>query len=171
MWGPSAFPATVTHINNWRIHVIKFDLDALDIELYEAACAQLLAAHHVDNHRVAAAMRGGSGQIYLGLHVGSKRVNVCAESSAVANACMANETSIESAVAVCMTPAGVPQVTNPCGVCRELMRTYGSGTTVLIDAEGRVGKVTVAELLPLPWMRAAENDWTVAPPSASGPGV
>jgi cytidine deaminase len=144
--------------------VISFELDGADIELYEAAAALLLSAHHEDNHRVAAAMRGASGRIYLGLHLGSKRVNICAESSAVANARIAQERSIDSAVAVCMNGSGQPQVTNPCGVCRELMRTYGTGLSVLVDAGGKVGKVGLDELLPLPWMRAAENDWDLEPP-------
>lgn len=145
--------------------MVHFNLDSADIALFNAASDLLTASHHIDNHRVAAAMRGTSGKIYLGLHLGSKRVNICAESSAVANARMAGEDSIESAVAVCMNDSGVPQVTNPCGICRELLRTYGAGTSVLIDAGGRVGKATIADLLPLPWMRAAENEWSLEPPT------
>lgn len=144
--------------------VISYDLSAADVELYEAARRLLLTAHHSDNHRVAAAMRGGSGAIYLGLHIGSKRVNVCAESSALANARMAQETSIHSVVAVSMDGQGQPQVTNPCGLCRELLRTYGSETSVLVDAEGAVGKIRIKELLPFPWMRAAETEWNTVPP-------
>ncbi len=144
--------------------VISYDLSASDVELYEAARRLLLTAHHSENHRVAAAMRGESGAIYLGLHMGSKRVNVCAESSALANARMAQEASIHSVVAVSMDGQGQPQVTNPCGLCRELLRTYGSETTVLVDAEGAVGKIRIKELLPFPWMRAAETEWNTLPP-------
>jgi cytidine deaminase len=144
--------------------VISFDLSDADVELYEAARRMLLTAHHSENHRVAAAMRGESGAIYLGLHIGSKRLNVCAESSALANARMAQEASIQSVVAVSMDGLGEPQVTNPCGLCRELLRTYGTGTTVLVDAEGEVGKIRIKDLLPLPWMRAAETEWDTRPP-------
>ena len=104
--------------------MVNFVFTATDVELFEAASAALKASHHVDNHRVAAAVRGVSGAIYLGIHLGSQRVNVCAESSAIANARMAGETRLSSIVAVCMNEADEPQVTNPCGVCRELMRTY-----------------------------------------------
>jgi cytidine deaminase len=96
----------------------------------------LLTAHHTENHRVAAAIRGESGAVYLGLHIGAKRINVCAESSALANARMAQEASIDSVVAVSMDGQGQPQVTNPCGLCRELLRSYGTETSVLVDAEG-----------------------------------
>lgn len=149
---------------NVQAGVISFDLDASDVELYEAARRLLLTAHHTENHRVAAAMRGESGAVYLGLHIGAKRINVCAESSALANARMAQEASIHSVVAVSMDGQGQPQVTNPCGLCRELLRSYGTETSVLVDAEGEVGKVRIKELLPFPWMRAAETEWDTLPP-------
>ncbi|TDW29831.1 hypothetical protein [Cryobacterium psychrophilum] len=143
-------------------------LDPLDIDLYRAASRMLLASHHADNHRVASAIRGASGTIYLGLHLGSKRVNICAESSAIANARMAGETHLSNAVAVCMNAnTGIPQVVNPCGVCRELFSTYGPDMSVLVDAQGTIAKVTMAELLPLPWMRANETDWVVPQPTAT----
>ncbi|BCW70060.1 hypothetical protein [Arthrobacter sp. NicSoilB8] len=150
--------------NGGEENVISFELDASDVELYEAARGMLLAAHHSENHRVAAAMRGGSGAIYLGLHIGAKRLNVCAESSALANARMAQEASIHSVVAVSMDGRGEPQVTNPCGLCRELLRSYGTETSVLVDAGGEVGKVRIKDLLPFPWMRAAETEWDTLPP-------
>lgn len=146
----------------------RFDLYESEIELYKAACDLLLTSHHEDNHRVAAAMRGTSGRIYFGIHLGSKRVNICAESSAVANARMAQEDAITCAVAVCMNESGNPQVTNPCGVCRELMRTYGPAASVLVDDGGVVGRVSIADLLPFPWNRAAENTWNVSQPEAAG---
>jgi cytidine deaminase len=144
--------------------MISFELSDSDVELYEAARRLLLTAHHSENHRVAAAMRGASGAIYFGLHIGSKRLNVCAESSALANARMAQEASIQSVVAVSMDGQGHPQVTNPCGLCRELLRSYGSEISVLVDAGGEVGKVRIGELLPFPWMRAAETEWDTLPP-------
>lgn len=147
-------------------NVISFDLSQSDVELYTAARQLLLTAHHGENHRVAAAMRGESGAIYLGLHIGSKRINVCAESSALANARIAQEASIRSSVAVSMDEYGEPQVTNPCGVCRELLRNYGAEATVLVDAGGEVGSVGLEELLPYPWMRATETEWTTQPPEA-----
>lgn len=148
--------------------MISYDLDEADVDLYEAARRLLLASHHPENHRVAAAMRGASGAIYLGLHIGSKRINVCAESSALANARMAQETAIHSVVAVSMDGNRQPQVTNPCGICRELLRSYGNGTSVLVDASGTVGRVNIEALLPYPWMRASETEWETQPPTAAG---
>lgn len=143
---------------------ISFELEPADVELYEAARDLLLVAHHPANHRVAAAMRGASGAVYLGLHIGAKRLNICAESSALANARMAQETAVQSAVAVSMDEYGMPQVTNPCGICRELLRSYGPDTQVLVDAEGRVGSIGVEDLLPYPWLRATETEWVTGPP-------
>lgn len=151
--------------------MISFELSESDVELYDAARQLLLQAHHNENHRVAAAMRGASGAIYLGLHLGSKRINVCAESSALANARMAQEASIHSVVAVSMDERGEPQVTNPCGVCRELLRNYGAQTSVLVDAGGEVGTVSLEDLLPYPWMRATETEWTTQPPDAGTRGL
>lgn len=148
--------------------MISHQLTAADIDLYTAARDLLLASHHPENHRVAAAMRGGSGNVYLGLHIGSKRINVCAESSALANARMAQEATIHSVVAVSMDENGQPQVTNPCGVCRELLRTYGTGISVLVDAAGKVGTVSIEALLPYPWMRATETEWATEPPTLPG---
>lgn len=146
---------------------ISFELAAADVELYEAARDLLLYAHHSENHKVAAAMRGASGAVYLGLHIGSKRLNVCAESSALANARIAQEAAVQSTVAVSMDEHGMPQVTNPCGICRELLRSYGSDTKVLVDAEGRVGIVGIGDLLPYPWLRATETEWVSGPPVAA----
>lgn len=151
--------------------MISFELSESDVELYDAARHLLLKAHHSENHRVAAAMRGASGTIYLGLHLGSKRLNVCAESSALANARIAQEAAIHSVVAVSMDERGEPQVTNPCGLCRELLRNYGAETSVLVDAGGEVGTVSLEELLPYPWMRAAETEWTTLPPGAGPVGL
>lgn len=146
---------------------ISFELAAADVELYEAARDLLLYAHHSENHKVAAAMRGASGAVYLGLHIGSKRLNVCAESSALANARIAQEAAVQSTVAVSMDEHGMPQVTNPCGICRELLRSYGSDTKALVDAEGRVGIVGIGDLLPYPWLRATETEWVSGPPVAA----
>ncbi len=137
-----------------------------DIELFDAARRLLEQRHHPELHQVAAAVRGASGAIYTGLHLGSRRINVCAESSAIAAAVIAGEEQVVEAVAVCMgtgVTATVPQVTNPCGVCRELMGEYGADALVLVDAGGTVRKVALRELLPLPWLRADETE--VAPAS------
>lgn len=135
-----------------------------DVDLFDAARQLLEQRHHPSLHQVAAAVRGESGAIYTGLHLGSRRVNVCAESSAIAAAVIAGEDRIVAAVAVCMgtgSDATVPQVTNPCGVCRELMGEYGADARILVDDGGHVRVAALPELLPLPWLRAEELE--VAP--------
>jgi cytidine deaminase len=141
------------------------DLEAADLTLFDRAAQVLAAAHHPSRHQVAAAMLGESGAVYVGLHVGSRRINVCAESSALASACIAGELRVSTVVAVCLGPAGAAQVTNPCGVCRELLGGYCPDASVLVDVGGAVRKARLAELLPLPWLRAEETGWTVAAPA------
>jgi len=141
------------------------ELDPADLALFDRAAEVLARAHQPVRHQVAAAMLGASGAVYVGLHLGSRRINVCAESSALASARIAGEAAITTVVAVCRGEAGGAVVTNPCGVCRELLGAYCPEAMVLVDARGTVRKVPLAELLPLPWLRPEEADWTVAAPS------
>ena len=139
-----------------------------DVDLFDAARVLLEQRHHPSLHQVVAAVRGESGAIYTGLHLGSRRVNVCAESSAIAAAVIAGEERIVAAVAVCMgtgADATVPQVTNPCGVCRELMGEYGADAKILVDDGGVVRAAELRELLPLPWLRAEELEVAPAAPT------
>lgn len=136
----------------------------LDIALFDHARELLLRAHHPQLHQVAAAVRTASGGIYLGLHMGSRRINVCAESSALANAQMAGDTDIVAMVAVCKNDDGRVVVTNPCGVCRELMGTYCQDADVVVDVRGTALVARASDLLPLPWMFPAENDWSINDP-------
>lgn len=130
-----------------------------DLELLTRARNLLERVYDPVIHQVAAVMRSETGQIYEGIHLGSRRINVCAESSAIANAEMANDGRIDTMVAVCKSESGEVVVTNPCGVCRELMTTYGTNANVIIDARGHIMKVPAQQLLPNPWMFPHENDW------------
>lgn len=141
------------------------DLDPADVELYEHARDLLARVHDPVIHQVAAALRTRSGRIYTGVHLGSRRINVCAESSAIANAQMAQDGDVATIVAVCKDDGGRVVVTNPCGVCRELLTTYGPDADVIVDLRGRVRKVGAPALMPEPWMFPHENDWSVEDPS------
>lgn len=140
------------------------ELSKADIELFDRAKDQLIRSYHPQNHQVAAAVRTSAGGTYLGVHLASRRINICAESSAIANAVMADATEIDTVVAVCTDESGRIVVTNPCGVCRELLGNYGPRAKVIIDIAGRVGKVPAAQLLPSPWNFPHENNWTVEEP-------
>lgn len=127
---------------------------AADRELIQEASALLLKEHDPALHRVAAAARGVSGRIYLGLSIATPRVMVCAESTAIANAKMAGDAAIQAIVSVGLGPDDVPIVINPCGVCREMVPTFGRDLRVLVDAGGHVAAASPDELLPMPWVRA-----------------
>lgn len=133
-------------------------LNDTDRRLVDAASDLLLRAHDSDLHRVAAAARGGSGQIYLGLSLRSPRVSVCAESSALANARIGGEQQIEAMVSVGLREDGTAIIVNPCGVCRELVPVIAPGIRTLADDGGHPVWVTAADLLPLPWVRARSYD-------------
>lgn len=143
-------------------------LTAADVDLFEQARALLERAHHPELHQVAVALRGTSGRVYLGLHLGSRRINICAESSAIANAVMAGEDGVAAIVAVCRDHDGRTVVTNPCGVCRELLGQYGPHARVLLDIHGQVRTRPTSELMPNPWMFPHENDWVVEEPGHGG---
>ncbi len=140
-------------------------LTSADVRLFEEAKAQLEASFHQDRHVVAAALRTVNGAVHRGLHLGSRRVNVCAESSAMANAAMTGDEFVETIVAVCRDVRGRVIVTNPCGLCRELLGQYGPNAHVIVDLAGEVRKVPASALLPNPWMFPHETAWTVEEPS------
>lgn len=137
-----------------------------EVELFDAARALLDARHDPSTHQVAAAARTEDGRIHLGMHLGSRRINICAESTAISNARMISDSPIVAMVAVCKDDGGRTVVTNPCGVCRELMGQYLPDAFVLVDVHGDVGVVPSASLLPLPWMFPRENDWDGPTPNA-----
>ncbi len=144
----------------------SYALSSADVALFDRARAVLLATHHPVQHQVSAALRGTDGSVHVGVHVGSRRVNVCAESSAIANATLAGTSSITTIVAVCMDEAGRVIVTNPCGLCRELLGTYGQEAMVLIDFHGAVRKIRARDLMPNPWLFPHESGWKVEEPEA-----
>ncbi|GAA2543050.1 cytidine deaminase [Microbacterium mitrae] len=126
-----------------------------DAELIEAASALLSRVHDPRAVRVAAAARGVSGAVYLGVSLATPRVKVCAESSAVANAKIGGDEAITTIVSVGLGADDVPHVINPCGVCRELIPKFGHELRVLIDTgDGVVAAASPDELLPMPWVRA-----------------
>lgn len=139
--------------------------ETADIELFEAARDLLRSRHNPEIHQVAAAVRAANGEVFLGLHIGSRRINVCAESTAIANATIGGAGAITTMVAVCQNKLGEIVVTNPCGVCRELMGTYALDADIMIDDRGSVRMVSAADLLPTRWMFPHENDWTPNDPS------
>jgi cytidine deaminase len=114
-----------------------------------ALTAQTRARAPYSNFRVGAAVLGGSGAVYPGCNVESASygATICAERSAIVGAVAAGETVIRACVVV--TPTAVPS--SPCGICRQLLREFG--TDLLVFAASSLGDgvyfATVGDLLPL----------------------
>jgi cytidine deaminase len=126
-------------------------MNTADEQLVSAACA--VRAHSYSPYsrfRVGAALRGESGQVYLGTNVenASFGLSICAERSAVVSAVAAGETRF-SAIAIC---ADGPAPTAPCGACRQVLLEFGPELPVILAGEnglsGELLALTVADLLP-----------------------
>ncbi len=120
-------------------------------ELVRAACAQRIRSYSpYSRFRVGAALRGASGQVFLGTNVenASFGLSICAERAAVVSAVAAGE-QIFKAIAIC---ADGPTPTAPCGACRQVLLEFGPELPVILAGEngldGEILELTVGELLP-----------------------
>ena len=129
-----------------------------DRELVQIATTLLRDRYTLGEHHVAAALRCQDGSVYTGLHVGSRRINICAEAVALGAAMADGHTSFQTCAAVIkMTADQEPSVTSPCGVCRELLNYYQPELPVLAVDRAHVVKTPVSDLLPAPWLPPAEQ--------------
>ncbi|MHC4715816.1 MAG: cytidine/deoxycytidylate deaminase family protein [Planctomycetota bacterium] len=122
------------------------ELTAEDQELVAAAFEAIQRNHWPDHHEVGAAVRAGSGKIYVGVHLESPGVDVCAEWSAVGSAAAAGEREL-----VCVAAANRSEVMPPCGVCRELLHYFSPHMDVVVPTDDGPRKVKIADLLPIPY--------------------
>jgi len=125
------------------------DLTQQDRELVAAASEAIRSNYVEGRHHVGAAVRARSGKIYAGVHMESPGLDVCAEWVALGMAVSAGEREFDCCVAVNRTG-----VMSPCGVCRELLHSYGPQMDVIVRDGEKLGKVAVTELLPLPYAKA-----------------
>src|SRR5215510_12258198 len=99
----------------------------------------LIERRYLENrHHIAAAVRGGSGRTYTGLHLDTYvgRASVCAEAVALGQALGAGETRIEAIVSL-RHPRPREQhrqckVVSPCGICREMLTDFAAGCAVIM---------------------------------------
>ncbi|WP_210527143.1 cytidine deaminase [Rubellimicrobium arenae] len=100
------------------------------------------------NFKVGAAIRAGSGQVYLGVNVENAAYpeGTCAEAGAIAAMVAAGETRIAEVAVIADAPRPVP----PCGGCRQKLAEFGAGDVrvTLATTRGARQETTVAELLP-----------------------
>ncbi len=98
---------------------------------------------------VGAAVLGGSGAVYPGCNVESASygATICAERSAVVGAIAAGETAILACVVVTPTP----EPSSPCGICRQLLREFGTDMPVFAasSVSDAVYAARLRDLLPL----------------------
>jgi cytidine deaminase len=118
-------------------------------DLIEAATAVRSHAHApYSRYHVGAAVRGGSGKIYVGANVenASYGLALCAERSAVAAAVSAGEKKLTGVAVVTSTspPAA------PCGMCRQVLAEFAGDDLpiALTNDKGERQDTTLGALLP-----------------------
>ncbi|MGJ5618347.1 cytidine deaminase [Sulfitobacter sp. MF3-043] len=117
--------------------------------LRKAAVAVRENAHApYSNFKVGAAIRAGSGAIYVGCNVENVAYpeGTCAEAGAIAAMVAAGETKLSEAYVV----AGSDLPVTPCGGCRQKLAEFGAGDVAVTMATtgGIEQQTTLADLLP-----------------------
>jgi cytidine deaminase len=93
--------------------------------------------------------------VHLGATVG--RLSICAEAVALGRAIMEGDGTIATAVALRHPKPDEADRTialvSPCGACREMITDYAPDALVIVPGLSGPVKLTVRELLPLPYRR------------------
>jgi homotetrameric cytidine deaminase len=124
-----------------------------------AAFAALVeAARRVREHayapysgfRVGAALETASGAVFSGANFenASYGATLCAERAAVASMIASGERSITKVVVY----AEGPELSMPCGLCRQVLFEFGRGAEVLVAGPAGTKTSTLAALLPEPFL-------------------
>ncbi len=122
---------------------------SIEPELLAAARAVQVHAHvPYSRFRVGAAVRSGSGAVFVGCNVENAAYpeGMCAEAAAIAAMVSAGERTIDAIVTVC----DGDELGTCCGGCRQKIREFATPDTLIHNAgPGGVGKTsTMEELLP-----------------------
>ncbi len=118
-------------------------------ELRDAAAAVRKNAHApYSNFKVGAAIRAGSGAVFVGCNVENVAYpeGTCAEAGAIAAMVAAGETTLTAAYVI----ADAAKPVTPCGGCRQKLAEFGTGdvTVTMATLDGVEQRTTLAELLP-----------------------
>jgi cytidine deaminase len=124
-------------------------LPEVRMSLYDAACKVRENAYApYSNFKVGAALRSGSGAVYVGCNVENVAYpeGTCAEAGAIAAMVAAGDTTITELVVVADSPSPVP----PCGGCRQKIAEFAAQDVqvTLCSLQGAGLTMSVAELLP-----------------------
>lgn len=116
--------------------------------LDQAKAAREKAYARYSGFKVGAAVRGASGQVYVGCNVENAAYpeGTCAETGAIAAMVAAGETTLTEVaiIADCSAPI------SPCGGCRQRLAEFGGGDVRVIMAtlDGQQATARLDELLP-----------------------
>ena len=108
---------------------------------------------------MAAAIRSRDGRVWTGIHLGTTvgRLAICAEAVALGRAVMEGDGTIATAVAIRHPKPDEEYreraVVAPCGACREMIFDYSPDALIILPSSGGLVKLSVHELLPLPYRR------------------
>ncbi len=115
-----------------------------------AGLARRAAYAPYSKYAVGAALKAGSGQIYIGANVenASFGLSMCAERVALFSAVSSGERRIQ-AIAI-QGPGTAPCF--PCGACRQVLWEFGSSKTMILVGSKKSAKaLTLGELLKHPF--------------------
>lgn len=130
-------------------------------QVIQAARELIQQRYQKDGHHfvVAAALLTYNGNLYTGLNLGTTQPSVamCAETSAIAGAVMAEEDMKIKLIAVARDKEAY--LVSPCGRCREFIADYGDENTLVVvpadnDKGYEVRKIT--DLLPVKYEKKCQ---------------
>ncbi|MSP87826.1 MAG: cytidine deaminase [Alphaproteobacteria bacterium] len=136
---------------------------AADLELIEAARAEIQRLYMEDCHQIGAAVRTRDGRVYAAVHLDAyvRPVSVCAETIAIGKTVSEGERggAVEIATVVAVRHPKPNEtlrdlrVVSPCGSCRELISDYGPEARIIVSDGDRLAKLPIADLLPRKYQR------------------
>jgi cytidine deaminase len=130
-----------------------------DEKLIEEITTLIKKHYRYGKHHIGAAIRTKSGKIVTAVNLEAYigRAAICAEAIAIGKAISEGENTFDTIVAV-RHPHSYEKnqeirVVSPCGICRELIRSYGIRIKVIILNNGRLEKHDILDLLPFRYSR------------------
>lgn len=123
------------------------DLTPQEESLVEVAKSTINAIPKSDTYSVASAALSTTGQIFTGVNVYHFTGGPCAELVVLGVAAAAGLPSLSTIVAIGEDSHG-GVIMSPCGRCRQVLRDLHPDIRVIIQQDGDVKSLTIAELLP-----------------------
>jgi cytidine deaminase len=126
------------------------ELSTLDRDLVEETKRTADRLYLEDTHKVAAALRTRSGEVFSGINIEARMpfADVCGEVAALCAMVAAGRRDPQVIVAIHRDGEGAFELFPPCGRCRELISDFDLNTWVIVGTLEQPFKVKIAELLP-----------------------